>query len=520
MAGIAYQTAQRFPGFVCRIAGQPASDPCVNTSPASAYWAYWIAAPGGSWCYSTFGAASRRPPPGTFEGWSFALDRTAAELPPPRFDPPAVPAGAAPITLNASDCASTPQPPASSPPTAAQTVPTTPAPSPPTPAATTSPTATAVSSTAPDSTIAPSTVPEPTAVETSVATTTTTPAGEAVAAGTVDLGEDGGGGGSAIGFVASAAVVVGLGTAAALIAASPPVARRSVTLRGDRLPRELHPGAWWIWALGMATAATRTTNPLLLGAIIAVVALVVAARRGDSPWSRGFRGYVIVALVVIAVRVALRTVLDGQYGEHVLFRLPELPLPDAAQGIEIGGPVSLEGLLAAFYDGLRLATLILCFGAANVLANPKRLLKSMPSGLHEIGVSITVALSMAPQLVESARRVHRARRLRGGDTSRKHVIRQVAIPVMTDALDRSLLLAAAMDARGHGRTAHTDDADACGQRRARAVRPVRRLRRRLRSPRRHHTCCVRRTDADPRHERGDARTRPRRPSGAHVPIPP
>ena len=217
-AGIAYQTAQRFPGFVCRIAGQPASDPCVNTSPASAYWAYWIAAPGGSWCYSTFGAGSRRPPPGTFEGWSFALDRTAAELPPPRFDPPPVPAGAAPITLNASDCTSTPQPPASSPPTAAQTVPTTPAPSPPTPAATTSPTTTAVSSTAPDSTIAPSTGPEPTAVETSVATTTTTPAGEAVAAGTVDLGEDGGGGGSAIGFVASAAVVVGLGTAAALIA--------------------------------------------------------------------------------------------------------------------------------------------------------------------------------------------------------------------------------------------------------------------------------------------------------------
>ena len=33
----------------------------------------------------------------------------------------------------------------------------------------------------------------------------------------------------------------------------------------ERLPRELHPVAWWIWALGMATAATRTTNPLLLG---------------------------------------------------------------------------------------------------------------------------------------------------------------------------------------------------------------------------------------------------------------
>ena len=224
----------------------------------------------------------------------------------------------------------------------------------------------------------------------------------------------------------------------------------------ERLPRELHPAAWWIWALGMATAATRTTNPLLLGAIIAVVAFVVSARRGDAPWSSGFHGYVVAALVVIAVRVALRTVLDGQYGEHVLFHLPELPLPSAAEGIRIGGPVSLEGLLAAFYDGLRLATLILCIGAANVLANPKRLLKSTPSSLHEIGVSITVALTVAPQLVESARRVRRARVLRGGNPSRRHILRQVVVPVMTDALDRSILLAAAMDARGHGRTVESN----------------------------------------------------------------
>ncbi len=234
-AGVAYQTAQRFPGFVCRIAGQPTNDPCVNTSPASAYWSYWIAAPGGAWCYSTFGAGSRRPPPGTFEGWSFALDRTAAELPPPRFDPPPLPAGAAPITLNASDCTSTPRPPTSSAPTAAPTVPTTP-PALPTTAATLAPTTSVTASSAPgssalgssapvssspDSTIVTSTTvgSDSTAAETTVATaTTTTTADEAVAAGTVDLGEDGGGGGSAVGFVASATVVAGLGTAAALIA--------------------------------------------------------------------------------------------------------------------------------------------------------------------------------------------------------------------------------------------------------------------------------------------------------------
>lgn len=222
---------------------------------------------------------------------------------------------------------------------------------------------------------------------------------------------------------------------------------------GARLERDLHPGAWWIWSLGMATAASRTTNPLLLAVIVAVVALVVSARRGEAPWSKGFTAYLVVGLVVIGVRIVFRMFLDGQAGTHVVFRLPEIPLPKAAAGIRIGGPVSLEGILAALYDGLRLATLLICLGAANVLANPKRLLKSVPSALSEVGVAVTVALTVAPQLVESAQRVTRARRLRGDVGRRTHWFRQVVVPIMTDALDRSLLLASAMDSRGYGRTA-------------------------------------------------------------------
>ncbi len=203
----------------------------------------------------------------------------------------------------------------------------------------------------------------------------------------------------------------------------------------------------------MAAAASRTTNPILLLLIVAVVAFVVSARRTEAPWARGFRAYVYLALLVIGIRVVFRMLLDAQYGTHILFTLPEVPLPEAVAGIRLGGAVSAEGMLAAIYDGLRLATLLLCIGAANTLANPKRLLQSMPAALHEIGVAVTVALSVAPQLIESGQRVHRARRLRGEPRRRFHIVREVALPVMTDALDRSLLLAAAMDARGYGRTA-------------------------------------------------------------------
>ncbi|WP_285665834.1 hypothetical protein [Actinorhabdospora filicis] len=59
--------------FICRIDGLPtaANEPCVNTPPASAYWSYWHAQPGGSWSYSTLGATSYNPAPGSVEGWSF-----------------------------------------------------------------------------------------------------------------------------------------------------------------------------------------------------------------------------------------------------------------------------------------------------------------------------------------------------------------------------------------------------------------------------------------------------------------
>ena len=116
-AGIPYRTAVRSPGFLCRINELPAGDPCINPSPTAAYWSYWVAPRGGSWCYSNIGAASRNPPEGTVEGWSFSLNRTPS--PPPRIaPPPAVPG--APASLPGPSCNPNPTPstppPTSSPP--------------------------------------------------------------------------------------------------------------------------------------------------------------------------------------------------------------------------------------------------------------------------------------------------------------------------------------------------------------------------------------------------------------------
>jgi energy-coupling factor transport system permease protein len=221
-----------------------------------------------------------------------------------------------------------------------------------------------------------------------------------------------------------------------------------------RLPRDLHPVAWWVWALGLAAAASQTTNPLVLLTLLGVATVVVMARRSDQPWARSFRLYVIVGAVIVLMRVVFRVVLGGGVETgRVVLDLPEVPLPDWVLGLRLLGPVTQEALLAGLYDGLRLATVVICVGAANALANPKRLLRSVPAALHEVGTALVVAVTVLPQFAHSARRVRLAQSLRAGDTRRVGRLRRYLVPVLEDALERSLRLAAGMDTRGYGRSA-------------------------------------------------------------------
>lgn len=227
---------------------------------------------------------------------------------------------------------------------------------------------------------------------------------------------------------------------------------------GRAARRGAHPVAWWGWALLLATAASRTANPWLLLLVIAVSGLVVTWCRGEEPWSGAYRVFLLIGATAIAVRMVFYIVFGGAEGTTVLFELPSVRLPEWAAGFRLGGAVSAEGALAAAWDGLRLATLLVCVGAANALASPRRLLRSVPAALYEVSVAVVVALSVAPQLVSGVARIRKARALRG-NTSRSptNLMRTVVVPVLHDALDRSLALAAAMASRGYGRAAGIPD---------------------------------------------------------------
>jgi energy-coupling factor transport system permease protein len=214
----------------------------------------------------------------------------------------------------------------------------------------------------------------------------------------------------------------------------------------------VHPLAWWAWALGIAVAFTRTTDPAAIALMLAATVLVVVVRRDGSPWARAFGASLVLGVAVVVVRVVFYVLFGLKTGGPVLLDLPSVPLPAWAAGVALLGPVHLTGLLDAAYGGLRLAALIICFGAANALANPKRALRCLPASLDHLGTAVVIAVTVSPQLMTSLVRVRRAQRLRGQDLGGLRGALTGALPVLQDGLDGSLALAASMDSRGYARS--------------------------------------------------------------------
>jgi energy-coupling factor transport system permease protein len=219
-----------------------------------------------------------------------------------------------------------------------------------------------------------------------------------------------------------------------------------------------HPAAWWLWGLGLAAAASRTTNPVLLLLVIGVCVLVVTERR-DPATTNPLPAFLVIGAVILGFRLVMTALLgNGVAGRTVLVTLPRVPLPEWAASVRLGGPVTLESLLYAAYDALRLAAVLACLGAANALASPRRLLRYLPATLYDVGTAVVVGLTFAPQLLTDARHVRAAQTLRGRDGRGVREIARLTVPVLETAFDRSLGLAASMESRGYGRAVRSSAA--------------------------------------------------------------
>lgn len=210
----------------------------------------------------------------------------------------------------------------------------------------------------------------------------------------------------------------------------------------------LHATTWWGIAIFAAALATLSTSAWFLALLCLASLLCMKIFRDNSLRSQSIGFYLILASAILLIRFIFRIV----FNQPDLYQATALDLPvvKIAGLINLFGPVSFVSLQGALVEGLRLAAIVLSIGMANTVANPRKLLRSTPGVLYEIATAAAVAINLAPQLIESMHRVRKARSLRS-ETKGFKAFRSIVIPVLEDALDRSLALAASMDARGFGR---------------------------------------------------------------------
>lgn len=211
-----------------------------------------------------------------------------------------------------------------------------------------------------------------------------------------------------------------------------------------------HPLTWWIWSIALAIGIARSNNSAISLSVVGVAAIVVLQNREDAPWGKSFNWTLKVAAFVVLIRVSIGVLIGVAIPGQTILTLPILPLPTWMPGIRIGGNVTLERLSSTLHEGILLGSIIVICGAAASLTSPHRLLRVLPVMIYEFGVAVVIATSVLPQLVATFYRIRQAQKLRGQKLRGISSWKKVAIPLLEEALARSLDLAAAMDARGYG----------------------------------------------------------------------
>jgi len=201
----------------------------------------------------------------------------------------------------------------------------------------------------------------------------------------------------------------------------------------------VNPRAIAAWSLAALAIAVSTNNPVYR-AVVALCALNLILARGRP----GLR--LRPLLVTVAVAAAIATVVSlllSHTGTHRFIEVPgDVPL--------IGGAITLESLVFGLVTGLGIAAALLAVAPLTLVADPYDLVDALPPFLARTGAAIGTALNLIPTMARSAADIRDAQRLRGWRPRRVRDWPDVAVPVVLTAVESSITLAEAMEARGWG----------------------------------------------------------------------
>jgi energy-coupling factor transport system permease protein len=201
----------------------------------------------------------------------------------------------------------------------------------------------------------------------------------------------------------------------------------------------LAPRAWLVWSLASVTVALSTDNPVYRG-LVALAALNVLL--AWLPSGRRLKPLAI-AMVLAACLAALINVLAGHTGADVIIRLPsDWPL--------VGGALTVESLAFGGALGLGLVAALLAVAPLSLVLEPHDVVDAMPAPLERTGIAVATSLNLVSGIGRTFTAVADAQRMRGWRPRGLRSWHEVVVPVVLTAIEDSVLLAEAMEARGFG----------------------------------------------------------------------
>lgn len=206
-----------------------------------------------------------------------------------------------------------------------------------------------------------------------------------------------------------------------------------------------HTVSWLLWLVAAVLAAFAIHNPLYLLLTLGASWLVYMALGRRSPMGSSWGAFVKVGLFFFAIAVPFNA-LSIHLGRIVLFRLP-------AHWPIVGGPITLEALIAGAGNGLALLAILAVFAAFNAAVDHYQLLRATPPFLFQAGVIVSIAITFVPQMVLSAAEIREAQRIRGHRFRSIRDLRPLVLPLLASSLERAIQLAETMEARGFGAAA-------------------------------------------------------------------
>lgn len=205
----------------------------------------------------------------------------------------------------------------------------------------------------------------------------------------------------------------------------------------------------WGFFIFLSCAVIATGSAYVALGAVGIAALFVKQRREEGPWGSSFKWSLVAGLYLLVIRLVAGILIGVPRPGTTLFTVPRVDLPSWLPGIRIGGAVTLERLSSSLQEGLIIASVIALFGAANSVTSPRKLLRTLPTSLYQVGVALTIATTVLPQLVSSISRIRSAQFLRNGQRVR---ISSIALPLLEESLNRAIHLAQSMESRGYGQS--------------------------------------------------------------------